>query len=362
MAIKSNRKILFSIGSSDIGGTELQILRTAELLNTQGYECEIWVLGKRGPLNALAESLDVSIKNFNINLRSKPILGIFQLLKIGFSLREKAFAVVHVFLPEAIMAILPLSLIFSPASKRIAGVRGSLQKSNFLIDAIYRIVLSNSWGIICNAEYLRNVMLSKFRIDPNKIHVVHNGVANFEIRARELKKVPVGIVIANFHSYKGHLALLDTLSRINEEYQIILCGTGVLKNQILTKIIELNLSTKVKIDDSKNNVVDSLKIADFAIHPSETEGLSNAILEELSAGLPVVAFNVGGNPELIVSGVNGYLVAPFDSSDFKSKIENLINSVQLRKQMSDAAVLSAQQFTWDKHNSKLLEIYQGAIV
>ena len=357
MAIKSNKKILFSIGSSDLGGTELQILRTAKLINTQGYQCEIWVLGKRGPLNELAESLDVSIRNFNINLRSKPILGCFNLLKIGFSLRKKAFAVVHVFLPEAIMVVLPLSRIFSPASRRIAGVRGSLQKSNFFINTIYRFVLDNSWGIICNAEYLRNVVLNKFKIDSKKIHVVHNGVSRIDTQDHELNENPVAVVIANFHSYKGHLLMLDTLSSISKGYRIILCGTGALKQQISARIIELNLGARVKIDESENNVLEALKIADFAIHPSETEGLSNAILEELSAGLPVVAFRVGGNPELIVSGVNGYLVEPIDKLDLASKIEELISNVQLRERMSGAAVLSAQQFGWDKHCAKLLTIY-----
>jgi glycosyltransferase involved in cell wall biosynthesis len=52
--------------------------------------------------------------------------------------------------------------------------------------------------------------------------------------------------------------------------------------------------------------------AGFAIHPSRTEGLSNAILEELAAGLPVVAMDVGGNSMLIDPGMNGYLLAVGD--------------------------------------------------
>ena len=359
MAIKSNRKILFSIGTSDIGGTELQILKTANLVNTQGFECEIWVLGKKGPLNDLAESLGVSIKNFDMSFRSKPILGIFQLLKLGLNLRKQDFEIVHVFLPEAIMLILPITQIFSPKSKRIAGVRGSLQKSNFCIDVTYRLVLRSSWRIIANAEYLRRFLLNKFEIDPNTVHVVHNGVSKFHLTDKELNDCPTGVVIANFHSYKGHLMLLDALLDIEDEFRVILCGTGVLKDQISAKIVELNLAARVKIDESENNVLEALKIADFAIHPSETEGLSNAILEELSAGLPVVAFNVGGNPELIVSGVNGYLVKPFDTLDFKTKIENLIKDVHLRKKMSEAAVFSTQRFSWDLHCAKLLAIYDS---
>jgi glycosyltransferase involved in cell wall biosynthesis len=358
MAIKSKGKYLFVISNSEIGGTELQILKTAKLINTRGHTSQVWVLGANGPLNDLAASLNVPIENFNLNIKKSKLLSIFQLFKLGIRLRKDAFDIAHAFLPETIMLILPIVRIFAPSTKRIAGIRGSLQKSNYLIDFFFRLILNDSWRIICNAEYLDNHLKNKFRIDSRKIRVIRNGVERIDIRNKTRNKIPHAIVIANFHSYKGHLMLLQVLSRINANYRTILCGSGVLKDEISRSIIKLGLSSKVTINSSINNVMESIEIADFAIHPSETEGLSNAILEEISAGLPVVAFNVGGNQELVTSGLNGFLIDPFNLIELQTRIEELINDNELRKKMSLAAVHKSKDFSWDVHIDQLLHVYQ----
>ena len=358
MVIKSKGKILFVTANSEIGGTELQILKTANLINARGYDSQIWILGEKGPLNELASSLNVPIENFNINVKKTKLLSIFQLFKLGIRLRKNAFEIVHAFLPEAIILILPVARIFAPTSKRIAGIRGSLQKSNYLIDFFFGLILNNSWRIICNAVYLDKHIKNRFRVDSRKTRVVHNGVAKTDIVKKVSNKIPVAVVIANFHSYKGHLMLLQVLSRIDRDYRIILCGSGALKEEISRNILKLNLSSKVAINSSINNVLESIKIADFAIHPSETEGLSNAILEEISAGLPVVAFDVGGNHELISSGSNGFLIEPFNLFELQTRIEELINNNELRIRMSLAAVRKSKDFSWLVHIDQLLNVYE----
>ncbi len=357
IAIKSNRKILFVINNSEIGGTELQVLKTAYLINAQGHETEVWILGAPGPINDLAASLNVHIKNFNIDIRKHKFLSLFQLIKLGIRLRKSAFDIAHAFLPGPIILILPIARIFSPSTKRIAGIRGSLQKSNMLVDSLFRLVLNDSWCIICNATYLNTNLKNRFRVDSRKIHVIHNGVSAIDIRNKARNEIPIGVVVANFHSYKGHLMLLQALSRIEEDYRIILCGSGALKEEILKNILQLNLSDKVAINSSINNVLESIKIADFAIHPSETEGLSNAILEEISAGLPVIAFNVGGNHELISSGSNGFLIEPFNQFELQARIQTLIINNDLREKMSLAAFHKSKDFSWDIHINQLLNIY-----
>lgn len=346
------------ISNSEIGGTELQILKTANLVNTRGHASQVWVLGAKGPLNDLAASLNVPIENFYININKSKLRSIFQLFKLGIRLRQDAFDIAHAFLPAAIILILPIVRIFAPSTKRIAGIRGSLQKSNYLIDFFFRLILNNSWRITCNAEYLDKHLKNRFRIDSRKIRIIRNGVEKIDIGNKTRNRIPLAIVIANFHSYKGHLMLLQVLSRIDANYRIILCGSGALKDEISENILKLSLSSKVTINSSINNVLESIKIADFAIHPSETEGLSNAILEEISAGLPVIAFNVGGNQELVTSGLNGFLIEPFNLTELQTKIEDLINDDDLRRKMSLAAVHKSKDFSWDFHIDQLLHVYE----
>lgn len=326
-------------------------------MNSRGCKSEVWILSGKGPLNDLASSLNVPVTNFDIDLHSSKFLWIFKLLKIGTRLRKSDFTVIHAFLPGVIILVLPLARIFAPSVKRIAGVRGSLQKSNFVIDSLYRVILNNSWRIICNAQYLSRNLRDRYHVNPEKIHVIHNGVSRSEISSVTDNEIPTALVIGNFHSYKGHLLLLRVLSRIKADFRVILCGSGPLREEISKNIMQLNLSSKVTINDSTDNVAESLRIADFAIHPSETEGLSNAILEELSAGLPVVAFEIGGNHELVTSGANGFLIEPFNLIEFQRRIEELIKNRALRKKMSLEAAHTSQIFSWDVHINQLLLIY-----
>jgi glycosyltransferase involved in cell wall biosynthesis len=87
-------------------------------------------------------------------------------------------------------------------------------------------------------------------------------------------------------------------------------------------------------------------MSQIAIHPSETEGLSNAILEEMSWGLPIIAFNVGGNSELIRNNINGFLVNLNDEEAFIEKILILIMDLDLRVKMGNVSKKLVDNFSW----------------
>jgi glycosyltransferase involved in cell wall biosynthesis len=355
---KPIQNILYVISSAGIAGTELQVLETANKIKALGYKTSIWVLAKTGPLNELSNSLNVDILNFNIDLKRSPFTSLINLFKMGLRLRKNSPDVIHAFLEEAILLVLPLSYFFTPKTKRIAGIRGSTPDKIHRIKYFYRIILNSSWRIICNAKHLAKELEVDFEVNPEKICVIQNGVSRFASSVKTKNDIPNIIVIANLHASKGHFRLLQTLAKIEEDFRVFLCGTGDLRDEILTMIDSLNLNGKVVINSTRNNVKECLNIADFAIHPSESEGLSNAILEELSAGLPVIAFKIGGNSELITSGENGFLIESFSEYELKIGIEKLLKSESLREEMSTAALESSKRFTWEVHNMKLLTIYE----
>jgi glycosyltransferase involved in cell wall biosynthesis len=80
-----------------------------------------------------------------------------------------------------------------------------------------------------------------------------------------------------------------------------------------------------------------LSASDFFVLPSKLEGMSNAILEAMAAGLPVVANRVGGNVELVRHNKTGFLCMQGDSSTLANAILKLIRDAELRKQQSKAA-------------------------
>jgi glycosyltransferase involved in cell wall biosynthesis len=106
-------------------------------------------------------------------------------------------------------------------------------------------------------------------------------------------------------------------------------------------------------------VPDLLRASDLFVHPSREEGFSNAILEAMAAGLPVVACDVGGNPEAIVDGETGRLVPPRNAVAFASAVAELLADPEKRKAMGEAGRHRAtERFSLDRMVGEMESLYE----
>jgi glycosyltransferase involved in cell wall biosynthesis len=121
---------------------------------------------------------------------------------------------------------------------------------------------------------------------------------------------------------------------------------------------ELDVGEWVTLVDPPADVPAELAAAQFAVHPSHTEGLSNAILEQLAHGLPVIACRVGGNPQLIADGVNGLLVPPADPAALAAAIATVTTDPELRTRMAHAARTAATRYDWAACTQAHLALYR----
>jgi glycosyltransferase involved in cell wall biosynthesis len=120
----------------------------------------------------------------------------------------------------------------------------------------------------------------------------------------------------------------------------------------INRNVEIEFAGQIEnIDD------DDFEKFDFAVHPSRTEGLSNAIIEELAAGLPVIAFKVGGNSELIIDNQNGYLINPFDTKVFGEKINNLLENPKLIATLASNTDILIRDLSWKNVVNTHLNVY-----
>jgi len=146
--------------------------------------------------------------------------------------------------------------------------------------------------------------------------------------------------------YVGNLTLpkrVDTILRALAEAlragpqaTLAIVGDGYLRPQLEALCAELGLNGLVRFWGARPHeaILEVLASADVFVHCSDNEGLPVAISEALSAGLPVVASNVGGIPDLVIEGENGFLVGPDDHGRFAERIAQLLRDDFLRKKMS----------------------------
>jgi glycosyltransferase involved in cell wall biosynthesis len=109
----------------------------------------------------------------------------------------------------------------------------------------------------------------------------------------------------------------------------------------------------------RTDVADLLRASDVFVLPSLAEGFALSLIEALAAGLPVVATRVGGAPEVIENGVNGYLVPPGDPAALaRAVVEILGQGDPVHAQMVKAARVTAARYSVDAMADRMFALYQ----
>ena len=139
-----------------------------------------------------------------------------------------------------------------------------------------------------------------------------NNITKAEVENLRKKLIPgyrekpgfIYIAVANFVPYKDYFTVLKALARLKGDFLFyyLILGDGPMRDEIEKSIKTFELEKRVILIGRTENVRDYLFASDIMIHSSRGEGISNAILEGMYAGLPVIATNVGGVPETVYPG------------------------------------------------------------
>lgn len=136
---------------------------------------------------------------------------------------------------------------------------------------------------------------------------------------------------------KGIPYLLEALSKTDHNQKLVLVGDGPHKSAYEEMCRDLRISDKVIFLGNRDDVIELLAASDVYVFPTLHENLSNALLEAATMRLPMIATNVGGNPEIIQDGCEGVLVPPKDSEALREAMEKLTIDEQLRIDMGKKA-------------------------
>jgi len=215
--------------------------------------------------------------------------------------------------------------------------RGSLYKW-FKNKWLARTCLRRVDHIIAVSDYLRELLTTEMRVSDQKISVIDMGVNTNLFRSigkREARKrldLPLsdGIVlyVGNLYPLKGCQYLIQAMALIKRpDRRLMIVGEGPERRRLEVLSDSLGLPVTFVGAVPKEQVPLWMSAADLLVHPTLSEGFGLVVLEALSCGLPVVASNVGGIPELINDGVNGYLVEPANVSALAEAMNNSLKGV-----------------------------------
>jgi glycosyltransferase involved in cell wall biosynthesis len=343
------------VGSGNAGGTERQVLGLAARLRDRGHDISVLLLEGVGPLidELSAQAIPYSSVGFGgISPSRVPSIpttrSVKGLMRVTANRRRRhrTIELSHAFLDGSV-AVAPLLDLFNGRRPiRVAGVRG-FRDGDPRLRSLFARHVRRADAVVCNAPHLVEEMINDFGVERGRAQWIANGVDLPAVLAEVAEEPPRGVVVANFHAYKGYDVLVDACERLHVPPLIRLCGVGPERDATAARIQAARLQSRLTFVDPPADVPTELLNAQFAIHPSRTEGMSNAILEALAAGLPVIACDVGANAELITHGVNGLLVRAGDPVALAGAIERMASDRQMRLQMSRAARARAEAFAWE---------------
>lgn len=229
--------------------------------------------------------------------------------------------------------------------------------------------------VVCNAEAVRRLIVAE-GVDPSRITVIPNGLdlIAFDARAArpladdaraELGEHPLIVLVGNMQlALKGHAMFLDAASEIARWHPTVrfaLIGDGRLRQSLEEKAHTLGIRHRVWFGGWRTDVESILAHATIAVSASESEGLSNAIIESMAAALPVVATRVGGTPEL-VTDKTGFLVESSDARTLARRVNQLLASPELARQLGAGGRLRVERdYSTARLEERLQTLYHAVL-
>jgi glycosyltransferase involved in cell wall biosynthesis len=188
--------------------------------------------------------------------------------------------------------------------------------------------------VIVPSRYLATVV-AKWGVPPDRIAVVYNSVDTSPGETGKGIEPDFDIVtVARLVPWKGVAELIDLACENGWSLRIV--GDGPLRTELEERVIRLKSHSRVCFAGQVpgEQVANELRRGRIFVLNSTYEGLPHVVIEAITAGTPTIATAVGGTPETIRDGVDGYLVAPGDSAALGQRIQTLLADPELRKKMA----------------------------
>jgi glycosyltransferase involved in cell wall biosynthesis len=337
------------INSLDSGGAEGHLLGVLPRLDAARFDVSLFPLRVGGSLT------EAFIER---GVRVVPSEGgrIACLRRLARAIRT-GHPLVHAFLPEAYLLGASVALLQGSAATIMSRRNRNHYQSRHPVAAwVERRLHRRMDALLGNSRAVVQDLLDE-GAPPDRVRLIYNGIdagrfaaGGARLERRQALCAELGLpddrvvltCVANLIHYKGHADLLDALALLGvgsaTRATLLLVGRDAGTRAALeAKIVRRGLSASVRFLGERGDVPDLLAASDIGVLASHEEGFSNAVLEGMAAGLPMVVSDVGGNAEAVTDGECGHVVPAHDPAALAQALADLIGDAGRRQTMGEAA-------------------------
>lgn len=202
-------------------------------------------------------------------------------------------------------------------------------------------------GLIAQSEYMAKDLVGQLDLSPPVV-VLYNPISRNYLesyvsgKSKDLIGIPSLISVGRLMPQKGHDVLIRAMVEVVREFpntHLTIIGDGPLRRDLEALINQLGLGSSITLAGFSSNPLPLVKSSDLFVLASRYEGFSNATLEAIALGTPVVVTDSpGANREMIREGLNGYLCRLEDSHDLADKIMMALNTKWDRSFITDNCI------------------------
>lgn len=341
--------VMHVINSYSLAGAEKLVFDLVTKMDKDKFEVLVCSVGRRG--DKIEQTIRTHLQQHGIKSLSldKPPhkRRLKAIWKLHQYLQENHVIIVHTHCPSpdfygklaALLARIPL--VFSTIHN-VQGYRAFNEK----------ILKNLTTKYVTISKTVRQYAASQLNIPLAKIEVIYNAIdmdrftrtaVDCEVTLKELRIAngrKIITTIGRLTQQKGHLYLLEAAEAVVKEFpnvHFLIVGDEFAEPDLsgyLRKKVEIkNMQDKILFTGVHTDIPEILSITDVFVLPSLWEGLPVALLEAMAAGVPVIATSVGSNPEVVVDGMNGFLIPPRNPQTLAQRIKELLGDPEKAKRI-----------------------------
>lgn len=225
-------------------------------------------------------------------------------------------------------------------------------------------------AVICNSRMVKNEILQYFRISEQKIHVIYNGVDTevfhpaLEQQRQALREqwtiprdAPVFLFVGSGFERKGLQQAIDAFAGLPEPAYLLVVGYDKHEKRYRASVTKRGLERRVLFFGPQQDVKPFYALADAFVLPTLYDPFSNAVLEAMACGLPVITGDKAGVAELLTDGETGYICAVHDTDQINAAMRLLTDRAHAET-MGGKARQIAERYDWTVMGDALVNLYQ----